>query len=153
MFGINSVGEKHFAEKTARSFSNSPKLLNATFGDLRSVNFRGVNTGAVTVDLKRVDRVMEACVCALHFRETGQKQSKWEIALPNFLFQNGVPSETVSLWKKVLTRLSQFPYTVRPTNAPDVFEYAIADIPGGRVYSMRFYKAFLVFAFVRPAGK
>jgi hypothetical protein len=33
------------------------------------------------------------------------------------------------------------------TGSPDVFQYAVADIDGGPVYSMRFYKAFLVFGF------
>jgi hypothetical protein len=45
---------------------------------------------------------------------------------------------------------SQIFFKVRMTNSPGVFEYAAADIPGGRVYAMRFYKSFLVYAFKSP---
>jgi len=153
MFGVNEVGERHFADKTQRSLDHSPALLKRTFADMHAIQFQGKTTGAFTVDNKRIEQVMIACVCALNFRETGEKQPNWEIVLPNLFFKENATEEDKETWLQFLSALSLLPYAVRPTDAPDVFEYAVAEIPGGRFYSMRFYKGFQVFAFAATQGK
>jgi hypothetical protein len=150
MFGVNALGQQLFTDKSLRSFDRSPALLNKTFSDIRPVNVQGVTVGAFTVDRERVIAVMKACICALHFRETKERVPEWEIILPNLAFTGDVPEEQVAMWNQFLSMFSQIPFNVQMTDSPDVFQYAIADIPGGRVYSMRFYKNFLVFALRTP---
>ena len=97
--------------------------------------------------------MMRACIRALHFRETRERVLGWEIVLPNLAFTDGAPQDQVAWWHLSLALFSQILFRVRTTNSPGVFEYAIADIPGGRVYAMRFYKSFLVYAFKSPEGE
>jgi hypothetical protein len=147
MLGSNEVGQEHFNDKVVRSFAHSPGLLNATFADIRAVNVKGMTTGAFTVDTQRINTVMKACVRALHFRETGQRGLDWQVILPNLFYGSDVTDEAANSWLQFLSMFRQMSFAVQPTNSPEVFEFAIADIVGGRVYSMRFYKGFLVFAF------
>jgi hypothetical protein len=91
---------------------------------------------------------MSACITALHFRETGEKMQRWEIVLPNMGFGNDTTRAEASAWyQQSLSLFSQIPFQLRETTVPDVFQYAAADIDGGRVYSMRFYMGFHVFGF------
>jgi hypothetical protein len=149
MFGVNAIGQQLFAAKSIRSFDRSPALMYKTFADIRPVQLQGMMVGAFTVDTARIASVMRACITALHFRETGERASDWEIILPNLVFQGDVPAEQSGAWYGFLSMLRQIPFEVQTTSSPDVFEFAIAEIPGGRVYSFRFYKGFLVFAFRR----
>jgi hypothetical protein len=149
MFGVNQVGESHFSDKSVRSFDRSPALLQTTFSDIRALQLRGQTIGAFTVNTQRVEEVMKACVRALHFRETGEKRPDWVVILPNLIFRDGATDEAQAQWLQLLSAFGQMAYTKRPTNAPDVFEYAVAEIPGGLIYSMRFFKGFLVFAMGR----
>jgi hypothetical protein len=71
---------------------------------------------------------------------------------PPFSFfprDSDVPAEESSAWYGFLSLFGQLPFRVQTTSSPGVFESAIAKIPGGRVYSLRFHKGFLVFAFRR----
>jgi hypothetical protein len=146
-FGVNDVGERHFLDKAMRSFDHTPALLHTTFSDIRPVKVQGVEVGVFTTDVKRVNAVMSTCLTALHFEETGEKMGRWEIVLPNMGFTNDTTQEKAGAWRQFLSLFSQMPFQMRVTGSPDVFQYAVADIDGGRVYSMRFYKAFLVFGF------
>jgi hypothetical protein len=149
MFGVNAIGQQLFADKSIRSFDRSPALLYKTFADIRPVQLQGSTVGAFTVDTARITNVIRACITAVHFRETGERASDWEIILPNLAFQGDVPAEQSSAWYGFLSLFGQMPFQVQTTSSPEVFEFAIAEIPGGRIYSLRFYKGFLVFAFRR----
>jgi hypothetical protein len=146
MWGTNEVGEQHFSDKSVRSFEHSPALLRTTFSDIRAVNIQGTETGAFTVDTRRIKTVMKACVCALHFYETGERIRNWEIVLPNLHLPSGSTDEASTAWLQVLSQLRQITFQVKTTASTDVFQYAIAKIEGGNVYSLRFYKNFLVYA-------
>jgi hypothetical protein len=152
MFGVNALGQKLFADKSFRSFDRSPALIYKTFSDICPVSAQEMTVGAFTIDRERVITVMRACIRALHFRETRERVLGWEIILPNLAFIDGVPQEQVAWWHQSLALFSQILFKVRTTNSPGVFEYATADIPGGRVYAMRLYKSFLVYAFKSPEG-
>jgi hypothetical protein len=107
-----------------------------------------MQVGAFTTDVGRIKVVMRACLTALHFRERGEKVQRWEIVLPNMGFSSrDTTQEEVGTWRQFISLFSQMPFQLRATSSPDVFQYAVADIIGGRVYSMRFYKGFLVFGF------
>ena len=147
MFGVNVIGQQLFADKSMRSFDRSPSLMRRTFADIRPVLLRGGTVGAFTVDTARIANVMRACITALHFRETGERASDWEIILPNMTFQGDVTAEQSGAWYEFLSLFRRIPFQVQTTSSPEVFEFATAEIPGGRIYSLRFYKGFLVFAF------
>jgi hypothetical protein len=146
-FGVNDVGQRHFADKAMRSFDRTPALLHTTFSDIRPVEIQGMVVGAFTTDVERIRVVMSACLTALHFRETSEKIPSWEVVLPNMGFGNDATHEEAGGWRQFLSLFSRMPFHARETNSPDVFQYAVADIAGGWVYSMRFYKSFLVFGF------
>lgn len=147
-FGVNDVGQKHFLTKGMRSFEHTPALLQTTFSDIRPVSVGGVQVGAFTTDVARVKKVMIACLTALHFRDSGEKVQHWEIVLPNMGFSStDTTPEQVAVWGQFLSLFAQMQFQPRPVQSPEVFQYAVADIIGGRVYSMRFYKSFLVFGF------
>ena len=146
-FGVNDVGQQHFFDKALRSFDRTPALLYTTFSDIRPVKVQGMEVGAFTTDVERIKVVMSACLTALHFRETGKRIRCWEIVLPNMGFANDTTHEEAGGWRQFISLFSQLPFQSRATSSPDVFQYAVADIIGGRVYSMRFYKVFLVFGF------
>jgi hypothetical protein len=152
MFGVNEIGERHFADKTLRSFDRSPALLHTTFSDIRGVQFRGMQVGAFTVDTERIKTVVKACIRALHFRETGERQADWEIILPNMRFGGDTSEEEAMRWFQFLSLFGQIPFAVRPTNSPNVFEYAVSDMTGGWVYALRFYKSFLVYGMAGKKG-
>jgi hypothetical protein len=71
MFGVNSIGQQLFADKSMRSFDRSPALLYNTFADIRPVQLQGGTVTAFTIDTARIANVMRACITALHFQETG----------------------------------------------------------------------------------
>jgi len=135
MFGVNALGQKFFADKSLRSLDSSPALIYKTFSDIRRANLQETTVGVFTVDRERVITVMRACIRALHFRETRERVFGWEIILPNLAFTDGAPQEQVAWWHQSLALFSQILFRVRTTNSPGVFEYAAADIPGGRVYA------------------
>jgi hypothetical protein len=153
VLGVNHVGESHFLGKSMRSFDHSPKLLNATFADIRPVQINGGTSGVFTINVERVKAVMEACVRAIHFAETSERCGGWEIVVPNLMFKDGVPEIAVNGWMQLLSMLGSLPYSLRTTSNPDVFEYGAAEIAGGHVYALRFYKAFQVYAFARATGQ
>lgn len=152
MWGVNHVGQSHFQNKSMRSFEHSPKLLNATFADIRPLQMDGGTVGVFTVDVKRVEAVMEACVRAIHFADTSERLG-WNIIVQNLIFMHGAPEIKVNAWKQLLSILINLPYSLRTTSNPDVFEYGTAEFEVGRVYLLRFYKAFQVYAFPRTAGQ
>ncbi|MGC1921156.1 MAG: hypothetical protein WA682_14760, partial [Acidobacteriaceae bacterium] len=147
MFGTNAVGQLHFANKSLRSFEHSPALLHQTFADIRPISIKGKRVGLYTVDTNRIQNVMQACIGALHFRETAEKLSKWEIVLPNLSFSSGISEEQFAQWRQGLSIIRQIPFQLRTTSAPEIFQLAVAEIDGGRVYGLRFYKSFLVYGF------
>jgi len=149
MFGTNEIGQQHFADKSLRSFHHSPGLLHRTFADIRPVSVRGQTVGLFTVDTDRIQTVMQACVSALHFRETLQRVNKWELVLPNLSFSSDMTEEQVVQWRESLSVFLQIPFQMRTTATPDVFQFAVAEIDEGRVYGMRFYRNFLVYGVPR----
>ena len=146
-FGVNDVGERHFLDKAMRSFDRTPALLHTTFSDIRPVKVQGMEVGAFTANIERIEVVMSACLTALHFLETGEQNQQWEIVLPNMSFASDATREGAGARRQFLSLFPQMPFKLRLTDSPEVFQYAVADIDGGRVYSMRFYKGFLVFGF------
>ena len=142
--GVNPLGEQHFLDKGVRSLEHTPALLHTIFSDIRPVKVAGQEVGVYTMDVNRVKNVMNACLTALHFRETGEKISTWEVVLPNLGLSNATPEE-VRLWRQAFSAFLLIPYHARPVGSPDVFEYAVGQIEGGHVYQMRFYKGFDVF--------
>src|SRR5260370_35875188 len=112
MLGPNDVGQKHFNDKTARSFARSPALLNTTFADIRAVNVQGIMTGAFTMNTERIKTVMKACVCALHFRETGERKPDWEVVSPNLHFGNDTTEVEAATWYQFMSMFRQIPFTV-----------------------------------------
>jgi hypothetical protein len=144
-FGVNDIGQRHFFEKAKRSFERTPALLHTCFPDIRPVNVQGMQVGAFTIDVERIKAVTNACLTALHFRETGEKLERWEIVLPSMGFSNDVTQEETEAWRQLTTMISQLPFRLRATSSPKVFKYAAADIVGGRVYAMTFYEGFHVF--------
>jgi hypothetical protein len=151
MFGTNDVGQQHFADKALRSFDRSPKLLHKTFADIRPVTLQGQTVGAFTVDTDRIKTVMSACVTALHFRDTNERIPIWEVILPNLSFQGDTTEAQAAEWTAFLSMFRQAQYEVKPVDSPDVFQYAVAQIEGGWIYNLRFYKGFMVFAFAPAA--
>jgi|SRR6185437_272465 len=134
-----------------RSYDRSPALLHTTFSDIRPVSVEGVQAGAFTANVERIKVVMNACITALHFRETGEKVQNWGIVLPNMQFDTPHTSgEQVQAWQQFLSLFAQMQWEARTTNSPEVFQYAVAPLGDGRVYSMRFYKAHLVFGIKAP---
>jgi hypothetical protein len=104
-------------------------------------------TGVCKVNTKRMERVMSACACALHFRETGERKTEWYVLFPNHAFSENAPQEVVAAWSEFLSLLGKVRFSERSTSSPGVFQYAVADVLGGPMYGMLFYKAFSVFAF------
>ena len=92
---------------------------------------------------------MNACLTALHFRETGEKISTWEVVLPNLGLSDATPEED-RLWREAFSVFSLVPFQARSVGSPDVFEYAVGKIDGGHVYVMRFYRGFDVFGAPEP---
>jgi len=120
-------------------------LLHTSFSDIQPVRVQGLVVGAFTADVERIKTVMNACLTALHFRETHDRIRRWEIVLPDLGFGGDTTPEEAAEWHQLLSLFFRLPFQVRQTSAPDVFQYAVAEISGGRVYSMRFYKSFRVF--------
>src|ERR1700761_6441720 len=101
-----------------RSFDRSPALLRTTFSDIRAVNIQGSTTGAFTVNTSRIKTVMNACVCALHFRETGERIANWEIVFPNLFFRDDTSDEATTGWLQFLSLFRQIPFEVKTTSSP-----------------------------------
>ena len=74
--------EQTFNDKVLRLFDVHPVYLHH-FSDFRGIKLQGKITGVFEVDIRRMERVMSACVSALHFQDTGEKQTAWEIILAN----------------------------------------------------------------------
>jgi hypothetical protein len=151
MLGNNTIAEQHFFDKAIRSFDHTPALLHTTFSDIRPVQIQGQTIGVFTTDTDRVERVMAACVRALHFRETGERIYDWAIVLPNMGFSSHNTTEAeAAVWREFLLLFRLVPWSVQETGSPRIFQFAIGDIEGGRVYSLRFYESFVIFALVKP---
>ncbi len=144
LLGVSPVGERHFVDKGVRSPEHAPALLHTTFSDIRPVKVAGHEVGVDTIDANRVKNVMRACLTALHYRETGEKVSTWEVVLPNLGFLAATLKE-VRLWREAISAFWLIPCHSRSMDSPVVFEYAVGKIERGHVYRMRFYGGFNVF--------
>lgn len=122
--------------------------METTFADLHPVMLPDGPTGAFTVDIPRIDAVMTACARALHFHRTGNKHSDWQIMLPSLHFRGHVDAESHERWRTLLAMVEQIPFTAQATSVPDVFQYALGDIPGC-FYLFCFYGDFMVLAGMR----
>ena len=143
--GVNGVGQRHFIDKAMRSFDRRPAMVQTTFPRIRPVMFRGRQVGVFEPDIDRINAVMSACVTALHFLETSEKEQRWEIVLPNMGFSSrNTSQEQIDAWRQVLLHCSQLSWKSRPVNSPEVFRYSVANLEGHRMYAMEFYAAFLV---------
>jgi hypothetical protein len=150
MFGTNEIAQKQFSDKVERSFIHSPNLVYTTFADIRGVVFDKTLIGVCAADAKRLERVMSACACALHFRESGERKTDWYIVFPNLAFSENAEQEAVAGWSEFLSILGKMRLSKRTTSSPEVFQYAFADDLGFPAYGMFFYKAFSVFALAIP---
>ena len=114
---------------------------------MRPVKVQGMTIGAFPMEIERIENVMQSCVCALHFRRTGERKPDWNIVLASASHPSDAPDVVVQEWLQVLSLFRQISFALQPTNSPDVFEYAFSDIVGGCVYAMRFYRSFVVYGF------
>jgi hypothetical protein len=143
--GTNTVGQQHFNDKAVRSFDHSPKLLFQTFGKIRLVGQQGMEVGIYPFAEERVTNVMKSCARALYFLRTGERKIDWELLFPSLSFRSGTPTAIIQQYSKAISTFRQLPYVEQQTASPDVFEYAIADLVGGCVYALRFYRSFVVY--------
>jgi hypothetical protein len=89
---------------------------------------------------------MKSCARALYFLRTGERKTDWEILFPTLGFRSDAPTGFIQQYSKAISTFRQIPYVEQQTASPDVFEYAIADLVGGCVYALRFYRSFIVYA-------
>lgn len=82
--------------KTLRSVERRPALLATTYPILYALEFKGVETGAIEVDLKRFGRVMTAITQALHFRDLRVKVRKSRIFSPSLQSDETLRGQTDS---------------------------------------------------------
>ena len=121
-------------------------LLYRTFSDIRPIRIQGKECGMFTTDASRIENVMSACLTALHFHETDEKATVWHVTLPNLgMSASDVSPEGISAWRGLLSLFTRMPFQPRQTESPDVFQYDVAEITGGRVYRMLFYTGFAVY--------
>jgi hypothetical protein len=146
-YGTNQLAQHLFSGEVTRSFGRSPRLFHKTFEDLQGFVLEGMLTGAAKADIKRMETVMSACICAIHFRETGEQTSSWDVVFPNLGFGKNTAQEAVKAWAEFLPLLGKLRLSKRVTGSPEVFKYAVAEILGQRAYGMLFYEGFAVFAF------
>lgn len=145
--GVNPIGEQHFLDKGMRSLNRrNAALLYRTFSDIRPISIQGKECGMFTTDVSRIETVMSACLTALHFRETGEKVTAWHVTLPNLgMSTSDVPPEGVAAWRDLLSLFTRMTFQSRQTDSPDIFQYEVAELIGGRVYRMMFYTSFAVY--------
>ena len=82
---------------------------------IRGVVFDRTLTGVCTADAKRLERVMSACACALHFLETGERKTDWYIVFPNLAFSENAQQEAVAGWSQFLSILGKMRLSKRTT--------------------------------------
>jgi len=146
MWGVNSSGLELFESKTKKSFDRSPRLLTRTFGAMRAVVYEEQVVGATPHDLDRLNKVFNACVCAVHYHDTQQKHGTWGIVMPCFQFDPGVTEFKRENWTRLCEMLQAIPFAKKAVANPSVFEYGAAQLQGNYVYSVLFYGSFIVYA-------
>lgn len=158
LIGTNDVGNEHFSGKVMRSFDRSTPLMIQTFRTMQTVSLGdGTYTGMFTLEMDRLDRVFKAIVCALHYRDTGQRISSWAVISPTLYHQPGVSLEQRTTWEHMLGIFASVPLSARSSANPKVFSYASGSTPTALVetawfYKLVFYEAFIVQAFRLPEG-
>jgi hypothetical protein len=49
-----------------------------------------------------------------------------------------------------LQLIERVPFVLKPTSVPDIFEYGVAQLDGRWIYTLHFYKSFVVYALMLP---
>lgn len=147
-WGANVTGQNLFERKTQKSFDRSPRLLNQTFGSMRTVRYKGEVTGAATCDTPRCKNVFEACARALHYHNTREKHEHWGIVLKNLEFDPAKSGVNKESWMDLLEMLQSANFSQLPTANPEVFQYGSVMADGGQqpIYCFVFYESFVVYA-------
>jgi hypothetical protein len=146
--GLNETGELLF-DKTKRSFDRSPALFARTFQSF-VVHSHEEQVGTYKFDLKRVHKVMGAVVQALHYRDQGQKWSRWLVFVPSLGSESSLVHKIPDGSDSFRALLSSIPYVDRSTADPEVFTYGSHALDWGWVYRLTFYGGFVVNALTAP---
>jgi hypothetical protein len=146
LWGVNNAGQELFESKTRGSLDRSPKLLTQTFSTMRPLIYEEQQVGVFRLDLDRLTRVFEACVRAVHYRDTQQKHLNWAIVMPRLGFDTPLPEHQKQNWTRLLEMMQAIPFAKKATANPSVFEYGGAQIQGQYLYCLFFYGSFIVYA-------
>jgi hypothetical protein len=150
LWGVNESGQGLFEGKVKRSFDRSPEFWGSTFSSMQTVAYNGQITGAYVMDIPRLDNVFKACARAIHFRETGAKQSDWGLVKPRLIFDENVHDTDKRGWLDLCRFLQELGFEQKATANPLVFQYGTAEIEGSPVYCFVFYGSFIVYALPIP---
>ena len=130
--------------RAIRSMERRPALWATMFPDIQVIQFQGRETGAFSVDLVRLKRVMTAIVQALHFRDFGIRRRRWRIFTPTLQSIGTLGGET-DKWESLRAQLATVRYKYLQTGQQDVFAYGRTRMkPSGYLYQLVFYNAVIV---------
>lgn len=130
--------------RAIRSMEHTRALWSTMFPSVQRIQFDGRETGAFPVNLVRLKRVMRAIVQALHCRDCGVKQKRWEVFCPT-LHSSQTLGGKADNFESLRKQLATVRYTYLPTGQPSVFTYGRARVRHfGELYQLIFYDAVIV---------
>jgi hypothetical protein len=119
---------------------------------MQTVFHDGQLTSAFTIEIDRLENVLEACARAIHYHETRRKHTDWGILMPRLMFNPEVPETDKQKWARLWEMLQTIGFARKSVGNPQVFEFGTADLEGNSLYCFVFYQGFPVYAIPLPKG-
>ena len=145
-YGINALGEQTF-EIARRFFDRSAALFHQTFGDFETIEFNGEDTGRFRIDLERMQAVMRPIASATYFKDYGEKYAaEWNVFVTSLKSMEDFAGQPTQ-WQQFRNLLATMQFVAKSVPQPEIFTYAVNEMPGGIAFEFVFYGGFTIHCF------
>jgi hypothetical protein len=149
--GVNAAGAES-CRTAMRCFDKKPRFLTRTVATIAPIMYKGRETGAFRVDLRRLKNVMRAIAFGLHRFEKGVNyEGDYQVFASGLGTSASWFAGKPDRFDEIRTGFAAIPATQRDVPQPEVFRYGAYDFSGeGTYFRLEFYGAFVVHAMPLP---
>lgn len=143
----NGLARELVRGKIRRSWTYSPSLLRRTFAKVRELVYRGEQTGILTVEVDRLERVIGLVASALYFRDTSNVcPHNWYVYGGTMVADN-FDSLVEDPNNKLKAMFGAVQFREQTVPVPEVFQsHCFIDPNELRMYKMVFYEGAVLYA-------
>lgn len=150
---VNAEGLCLFSDKVIRSLSNNRRIKRELANQIRPVVINGVETGLVSINMRRFDAYISGMSCALYFKHFNVKYNKyWVTVNRSALRVEQMITDQSDPRSQLIARLiqwfDQLPFVTIPTSNQEIFKWEYCQEEDEMlIYKYTFYEGKIIYAY------